>query len=61
MQHRVYGVPDKPLLDDAKKLYAWTIGEAAYGEDDGSPKLIADGPIIEIVGDLPRYLAQSPR
>ncbi len=29
MQHRVYGVPDKPVLDDAKKLYAWTIGEVA--------------------------------
>jgi hypothetical protein len=61
MQHRVYGVPDKPVLEDAKKLYAWTIGETAYAEDNGSQQLIADGPIIEIVGELPRYLAQSPR
>ncbi|MHB8908106.1 MAG: L,D-transpeptidase [Syntrophales bacterium] len=61
MQHRVYGVPDKPVLEDAKKLYAWTIGEEAYAADNGTQQLIADGPIIEIVGDLPRYLAQPPR
>ncbi len=61
MQRRVYGVPDKPLLEDAKKLYAWTIGEEAYIADNGTQQLIADGPIIEIVGDLPRYLAQAPR
>ncbi len=61
MQHRVYGVPDKPVLEDAKKLYAWTIGEESYIADNGTQQLIANGPIIEIVGDLPRYLAQSPR
>ena len=61
MQHRVYGVPDKPVLEDAKKLYAWTIGEDAYREDDGTQRLLADGPLIEIVGELPKYLAQSPR
>ncbi len=58
MQNRVYGVPDKPVLQDAKKLYAWTIGAEAYGADDGTLQLIIDGPIIEIVGELPRYLAQ---
>ena len=61
MQKRVYGVPDKPLLDDAKKLYAWTIGEALYGEDDGTQRLLQDGPPIEIVGDLPKRLPRSPR
>lgn len=61
MQRRVYGVPDKPLLEDAKKLYVWTIGEEAYSSDNGTLQLITDGPIIEIVGDLPRYLAQAPR
>jgi hypothetical protein len=61
MQHRVYGVPDKPVLEDAKKLYAWTIGEDAYREDNGTQQLIIDGPIIEIVGELPKYLAKSPR
>ncbi len=58
MQNRVYGVPDKPVLQDAKKLYAWTIGAEAYAADDGTQQLIIDGPIIEIVGELPRYLAQ---
>ncbi|MHB8771144.1 MAG: L,D-transpeptidase [Syntrophales bacterium] len=61
MQNRVYGVPDKPILEDAKKLYAWTIGEELYREDDGSLWLLVDGPIIEITGALPTYLAQSPR
>jgi hypothetical protein len=61
MQKRVYGVPDKPLLDDAKKLYAWTIGEALYAEDDGTPKLLPDGPPLEIVGELPKRLPRPPR
>jgi len=61
MQHRVYGVPDKPLLDDAKKLYAWTIGEVLYAEDDGTQQLLPDGPPIEIVGDLPKRLPRPPR
>jgi hypothetical protein len=61
MQHRTYGVPDKPVLDDAKKLYAWTIGEDAYRDDDGSQRLLIDGPIIEIVGELPKYREKSPR
>jgi hypothetical protein len=61
MQHRVYGVPDKPVLEDAKKLYTWTIGEGALSEDNGTQKPIVDGPIIEVVGELPKYLATSPQ
>jgi hypothetical protein len=61
MQKRVYGVPDKPVLEDAKKLYAWTIGPEALAGDDGTTRLLADGPPIEIVGELPKYLASSPR
>ena len=61
MQRRVYGVPDKPLLDDARKLYAWTIGETAYNEDNGTQQPLRDGPFVEIVGDLPRYLPQPPK
>jgi hypothetical protein len=61
MQHRVYGVPDKPVIEDARKLYAWTIGEVAYGLDDGTQQLILDDPIIEISGDLPKYREQSPK
>ena len=61
MQHRVYGVPDEPLLDDAKKLYAWTIGEVLYAEDDGTQRLLPDGPPLEIVGELPKRLPRPPR
>ncbi len=59
MQRRVYGVPDKPVLEDAKRIYAWTIGEEAYREDNGIQRLLADGPIIEIIGELPKYRAKS--
>jgi hypothetical protein len=58
MQYRVYGVPDTPVMKDAEKLYAWTIGEAAYGSDDGRLQFLTDGPLIEIKGELPQYLAR---
>ena len=61
MQHRVYGVPDKPVLADAKKLYAWVIGDLLYAEDDGTQKLLPDGPPLEITGELPTRLPRSPR
>ena len=61
MQRRVYGVPDKPLLDDARKLYAWTIGETAYNEDNGTQQSLGDDPLIEIAGNLPQYLPQPHR
>lgn len=61
MQRRVYGVPDKPVLDDARKLYAWTIGEVAFADDNGTQRLIIDGPVIEISGELPKYLERSPQ
>lgn len=61
MQRRVYGTPDKPLLEDAKKLYAWAIGELLFAEDDGTPKLLPNGPPLEITGELPTRLPQSPR
>lgn len=60
MQHRVYGVPDKPLLDDARKLYAWTIGGELFAADSGQNTLLTDGPPLEIVGDLPRRLDAAP-
>jgi hypothetical protein len=61
MQHRVYHVPAEPVLEDAKKLYAWTIGETLYAEDDGTQKLLPDGPPVEIIGELPKRLPRSPR
>lgn len=61
MQKRVYRVPDRPVLEDAKKLYAWTIGAALFAEDDGTQKLLAEGPPVEIVGELPKRLSHPPR
>ena len=61
MQRRVYGVPDKPVIEDARKLYVWTIGDVDYSWDDGTQRIISDGPIIEIIGELPKYLAKSPQ
>jgi len=60
MQNRVYGVPERPVLEDAKKLYVWTIGEELFAEDDGNLKILENGPPIEIVGDLPNRLPRSP-
>lgn len=57
MQKRVYGVPEKPLLNDAKRLFYWVAeGDEA---DDGGMTLITDGPIVEIRGKLPPYLAAT--
>lgn len=61
MQKRVYGVPDKPVLQDAKKLYAWTIGEFLFSVDDGTQQPLQDGPPVEIRGDLPKRLSYSLR
>jgi hypothetical protein len=50
MQKRVYGNPKDPLLDDARRLYEWVIGDLA---DDGSLREI-EGPRVRIVGAAPR-------
>ena len=61
MQRRVYGVPDQPVIEDARKLYVWTIGEVDYSWDDGTLRTLSDGPIIEIIGELPKYIEKSPQ
>lgn len=61
MQKRVYGVPGQPLLDDARKLYEWAVGPEELAADDGSVRLLTNGPPIEIRGELPRYLPKPPR
>ncbi len=61
MQHRTYGVPEKPVLNDAKILYAWTIGPELFAADDGSQKLLAVKVPIEIFGDLPKRLLKPPK
>ncbi|MBW6484634.1 MAG: L,D-transpeptidase family protein [Syntrophobacterales bacterium] len=59
MQLRTYGVPEKPLINDAKKLYAWTIGEELFALDNGSAHPLADKALLEIFGDLPKKLPHT--
>ncbi len=60
MQLRTYGVPEKPVLADAKKLYAWTIGPELFAADNGYQKPLEITVPLEIFGDLPKRLSQSP-
>lgn len=55
MQRRVYGIPEQPVLLDARKLYDWAVGEDEYEDDPGLLELIEDGPVVEIIGDNPRH------
>ena len=55
MQNRVYGIPEKPVLKDAKKLYDWAVGESDYGDDLGELELLEDGPTVEVRGNNPIY------
>lgn len=57
MQNRVYGIPERPVLNDSKRLYDWAVGEAVYEEDSGELELLEDGPIVEVTGENPRYHA----
>jgi hypothetical protein len=61
MQHRTYGVPEKPVLNEAKILYAWIIGPELFAADDGSQKLLAVKVPLEIFGDLPKRLSKTPK
>ncbi len=61
MQLRTYSVPEKPVLHDAKKLYAWTIGEELFSVDNGSPRQLARRVPLEITGELPKRLPRSPQ
>ncbi|HEY6839040.1 MAG TPA: L,D-transpeptidase family protein [Geobacteraceae bacterium] len=55
MQNRVYGIPEKPVLTDSEKLYAWAVGEDEYEDDTGELEELEDGPVVEVVGDNPQY------
>jgi len=59
MQLRTYGVPEKPLINDAKKLYAWTIGKELFALDNGITQPLANKVPLEIFGDLPKRLPNS--
>ncbi len=50
MQRQYYGVPRRPVLDDARRLYEWAI---AAHPDDGRLHAIGDGPTVLIVGRAP--------
>jgi hypothetical protein len=59
MQNRQYGIPEKPLLRDSEKLYAWAVGEEDYEDDTGELELLEDGPVVEVTGENPRYHEKS--
>lgn len=60
MQKRMFDTPEKPVLLDSQKLYDWAVGEAEYGDDFGEIDELEDGPVVEVRGELPRYLDKSP-
>lgn len=60
MQKRVFGAPQKPVLLDSEKLYAWAAGDDEYGEDSGEAEELEGGPTVEVRGSLPRYLDRPP-
>jgi hypothetical protein len=61
MQKRIFTVPERPVLQDSKKLYDWAVGDNRYGPDSGNIELIENGPIVEIAGRNPEYLSNPPR
>ncbi|AJE03268.1 L,D-transpeptidase [Geobacter pickeringii] len=55
MQKRMYGIPDRAVLHDSKKLYDWAVGENEYEDDAGELELLEDGPVVEVIGTNPVY------
>lgn len=51
MQAKHYGQPTDPVLDDARKLYAWVLGVPA---DSAGFRPLRDGPRVHITGSTPR-------
>jgi hypothetical protein len=60
MQKHTFGFPPKPVLKDSQKVYAWAVGSEEYGEDIGELDELEDGPVVEVRGELPRYLSPEP-
>ncbi len=50
MQKRYYGEPGDPVLEDARHLYQWVVGDQP---DDGSLMRIENGPKVVIFGRAP--------
>lgn len=59
MQKREYDVPEVPQLNDSKKLYDWAVGEEELEYDTGELELLDDGPVVEVIGENPRYKEKS--
>ena len=55
MQNRVYGSPEKPVLLDSERLYAWAVGDEDYEDDSGNLELLEDAPTVEVRGEIPHY------
>ncbi|HBA88859.1 MAG TPA: hypothetical protein DCZ75_13015 [Geobacter sp.] len=55
MQNRVYGVPEKPVLLESEKFYAWAVGEDDFEDDPGYLEEIEDAPVVEVRGTNPNY------
>jgi lipoprotein-anchoring transpeptidase ErfK/SrfK len=50
MQSKFYGYPKEPILEDARQLYEWVLGDTF---DDGRFQLLRDGPRLIIRGRPP--------
>jgi hypothetical protein len=61
MQQRMYEIPANPVLLDSQKLYDWAVGEEEYEDDFGELDELENGPVVEIVGQLPLFLSEPPR
>jgi len=55
MQNRMFDTPEKPVLMDSQKLYAWAVGEEEYEDDPGNLEELEDGPVVEVIGQNPVY------
>ena len=55
MQNRMFDTPEKPVLNDSQKLYAWAVGEEEYEDDPGNLEELEDGPVVEVIGQNPVY------
>lgn len=61
MQNRVYGYPDRPVLNDAKRFYEWLLGPEGLRADSGELRIMVNDTLLEVRGPLPRYLDKPPK
>ena len=51
MQKRYYNGPEDPVLDDARRLYEWAVGDSL--DDGDGPQGLKDGPVTLVTGEIP--------